>query len=120
MNEVAVAVLGVLGLVGGGGGALTVYIQKRGDRPSGWQVAVRSLEKQVESLRADVESAREDVKKAEARADEVVAENHGLKETIAQQSKVITALGARNVQLMTAWPAGSRPPKPDPAHEPYL
>jgi len=120
VNEVAVAVLGVLGLVGGGGGALTVYIQKRGDRPSGWQVAVKSLEQQVDNLRADVKEARAAMEAAEARADEVVAENHGLKTTIAQQTRTIDALHGRVIQLVTTWPPGSRPPAPNPAHEPYL
>lgn len=120
MSDIVAAALAVVGLLVGSGGALTVYIQKRGDRPSGWQVAVKNLEEQVVDLRAEVKSARDDVKAAEARADEVVAENHGLKNTIALQTRSIDALHGRIVQLVTTWPPGSRPPAPNPAHEPYL
>lgn len=120
MNDVVIAALGVLGVVGGGGGGLTVLIKNRSSRPSGWQVAVKNLEQQVVDLRADVKDARASMEAAEAKADEVVAENQGLKATIAQQTKSLDAKDGRIVQLLTAWPPGSRPPSPNPAHEPYL
>lgn len=119
-TEVIVALITVVGLAIGAGGALTRYIDKRGERKPPWERAMASLEQQVEDLREDVKQARASMEAAEARADEVVAENHGLKNTIALQTRALDAKDGRIVQLLTAWPPGSRPPSPNPAHEPYL
>lgn len=120
MSDVAIAVAGVLVVACGGGGALTVAINKRAARPSGWQVAVNGLTDQVADLKVRVGHAESRAEAAEAKAEEVVAENHGLKATIALQTRGLDAKDGRIVQLLTAWPPGSRPPSPNPAHEPYL
>lgn len=120
MSDVLIAVLAVAGVVGGGGGALTVYIQNRSTRPSGWERAVAGLEKQVDDLKSRVENAERRASAAERRALEVQTENHGLNRTIEQLTKSADAKDGRIVQLMTAWPPGSSPPTPNPAHEPYL
>lgn len=120
MSDIAVAALAVVGILFGSGGALTIYIQKRGERPSGWQVAVKGLEAQVDDLKVRIGHAEARAQAAESRADEVVVENHGLKNTIALQTRALDAKDGRIVQLLTSWPNGSRPPKPHPEHEPYL
>lgn len=120
MSDVVLAVLAVLGVVLGSGGGLTVLIKNRSGRPSGWQVAVNGLNEQVADLKIRIGHAETRAEAAEARADEVVAENQGLKATIAQQTRSLDAKDGRIVQLLTAWPPGSRPPTPNPAHEPYL
>lgn len=120
MSDVAIAIIGVLGLSVTGGGALTVFINKRAARPSGWQVAVKNLEKQVDELTTRVVTTEARAEAAEAKAEEVVAENHGLKATIALQTRGLDAKDGRIVQLLTSWPPGSRPPTPNPAHAPYL
>lgn len=120
MSDVAIAALGVAGIVLSSGGALTVFIKNRSARPSGWQVAVSGLNEQVADLKVRIGHAESRAEAAEQRADEVVAENQGLKATIGQQTKSLDAKDGRIVQLLTAWPPGSRPPTPNPAHEPYL
>jgi len=120
VNEVLLSFLAVLGVVGGGGGAVTVYVKQRGSRPSGWQVAVEGLKEQVDDLKVRISVAESRAQAAETRADEVVAENQGLKRTIAEQLRTMDALNGRIVQLLTAWPENTRPPAPNPAHRPYL
>lgn len=120
MSDVVGAVAAVLAVALGGGGALTVAINKRSSRPSGWQVAVSGLNEQVADLKVRIGHAETRAQAAEQRADEVVAENQGLKATIAQQTRSLDAKDGRIVQLLHTWPPGSRPPAPNPAHEPYL
>lgn len=120
MSDVAIAVLGVLAASVTGGGILTVVVKNRAARPSGWQVAVNGLTDQVADLKVRVGHAESRAEAAEAKAEEVVAENHGLKATIGQQIRSMDALNGRIVQLLSSWPPGSRPPSPNPAHEPYL
>lgn len=120
MSDVVTAAAVVLTTGLGAGGGLTLLIKNRASRPSGWQVAVDGLTKQVDDLTKRVETAENRARAAEARAEEVVAENHGLKATIAQQIRSMDAQSGRITQLLTSWPPGSRPPSPNPAHEPYL
>lgn len=120
MSEVVIAAITVLGIVGGGGGVLTAMIKNRAARPSGWQVAVSGLTDQVADLKVRIGHAESRAEAAEAKAEEVVAENHGLKATIAQMTRVLDAKDGRIVQLLSTWPPPSRPPSPNPMHEPYL
>lgn len=120
MSDVVAAAGIVLAAALSAGGGLTLLIKNRSTRPSGWQVAVNGLTKQVDDLTKRVETAENRARAAEARAEEVVAENQLHQATIARQTRSMDAKDGRIVQLLTAWPPTSRPPVPNPAHEPYL
>lgn len=127
MSDVLVAVCTVFAVALGGGGGLTYVIKNRAARPSGWQVAVAGAKEQIADMKVQIKdlntrvaTAEERATEAEKRAKEALDEKHAKDRTIEQLTRALDAKDGRIVQLLTAWPPGSRPPAPNPAHEPYL
>lgn len=115
----AVGVIGAAAL--GAGGFLQSYLKNRPARKKPWEVAVDTLKDQVAALRTEVQDARAEVAAAQHKLDSVLSEKRELEATVEKQSRALLAHAARIAQLLTAWPRDSgRPPKPDPAHAPYL
>lgn len=105
------------------GGALTVllgliyafreWISRRESPSAGWKVAVAEVKETQAAQAAEIETLR-------AQVAALTTERAAQAGVIAQQQKTLDAQSGRIVQLLTAWPEGSEPPSPSPAHAPYL
>lgn len=87
-------------------GTFAWYVRNRESPSAGWKVAIKNLETRCDDLEQKVAT--------------LTTEGAAKDAVIAQQQKALDAKDGRIVQLLTAWPDGSRPPSPSPAHQPYL
>lgn len=111
----------IVAAVAGTGGFLQKYLSTRPPRKRAWEYAIESVERRNVDLESRVNRQDTKIRELHDEVAKALSKNQELETTVERQSKALLAHAARIAQLLQAWPRDSgRPPKPDPAHAPYL